>query len=163
MGRGNLPDLSFTQPNPAKSVAPKAIALPQPNANDNSATTPPPLSQQTDCNNPVLNTFHPVDTAINNEHFDNGSFPAAGGHLNNDDPLSREHTGDDSLVATYAKDWVILGGERLSGITRVVAAPHDQVTIVFANGTRNIPASSLPSGFLDDWKITQDKLDAANQ
>jgi hypothetical protein len=81
----------------------------------------------------------------------------------NDNILTREHGEHDSMTTTYAKDWVIANGERLTGITRVTAAPGMQVTLVYSNGGKNIDAASLPQGFLDQWGITPAALAAANQ
>lgn len=69
----------------------------------------------------------------------------------------------DSLPKTYGKDWVIADGERLNGITHVAASPGMQVTILYSNGGKNLPASSLPQAFLTQWGITPDVLEAANQ
>lgn len=62
----------------------------------------------------------------------------------------------------FASDWVVVGGEKLSGISMVLAAPHGQVTVVFATGGRNIPVSKLPQGFLDVWRITPQRLKAVD-
>ena len=80
-----------------------------------------------------------------------------------DNILNRERADTDDLVATYARDWVIVDGQRLTGITSAVAAPQYQVTIASSSGGKNIPASSFPPGFLSLWSITPQALEAANQ
>jgi hypothetical protein len=62
----------------------------------------------------------------------------------------------------FARDWVDLDGKRLNGITSVVPAPEGQVSILYANGGRNIPVAMLPQGFLDAWGVTPEKLKAAD-
>ena len=89
------------------------------------------------------------------------SVPSPGSIDNN--ILNREHVESDSMTKTYGKDWVIADGERMNGITQVAAAPGLQVTIIYSNGGKNLPASSLPQAFLTQWGITPDMLAAANQ
>jgi hypothetical protein len=60
----------------------------------------------------------------------------------------------------FGKDWVIVDGVKMQGITFANPAPDGQVAIVYSDGGRNVPASSLPQGFLDAWKLTPEKLKA---
>jgi hypothetical protein len=60
----------------------------------------------------------------------------------------------------FAKDWVYVDEQRLTGITSVLPASGERVTIICDQGGRNVPASSLPQGFLDDWHITPGALKA---
>jgi hypothetical protein len=61
----------------------------------------------------------------------------------------------------FGKDWVIVDGVKMQGITFANPAPGGQVAIVYSDGGRNVPASSLPQGFLDAWKLTPEKFKAA--
>jgi uncharacterized membrane protein YhaH (DUF805 family) len=81
----------------------------------------------------------------------------------NDDFLNRERDDHDSMTTMYAKDWVIVDGEKLSGIRQVTAIPGIQVNIVYADGDTNVMAASLPPGFRDLWGITPEVLEAANK
>jgi hypothetical protein len=60
----------------------------------------------------------------------------------------------------FAKDWVIVDGVKMQGITFANPAPGGQVAIIYSDGGRNVPASSLPQGFLDAWKLTPEKFKA---
>ncbi|MCE0483606.1 MAG: hypothetical protein LV479_05145 [Methylacidiphilales bacterium] len=61
----------------------------------------------------------------------------------------------------FAKDWVIVNGEKLDGIMAVNPAPNAIVVILYSAGNKNVPASKLPQGFLDAWKLTPERLKAA--
>jgi hypothetical protein len=76
--------------------------------------------------------------------------------------------GDSALHGTtdtnFAKDWVILDGKKIEGITSADPAPNGQVAILYSDGVKHVPASSLPQGFLDAWELTPDRFKtAANQ
>jgi uncharacterized membrane protein YhaH (DUF805 family) len=63
----------------------------------------------------------------------------------------------------FGADWVAVNGVTISGITAVTAVPGAQVALLNHDGGMNVPAASLPQGFLDAWKITPDMLKAKNQ
>ena len=111
-------------------------------------------------NNPIASSPPPVIAAAAPKPV---APPAATSPGINDNFLSREHADHDDMTAMYAKDWVIVNGEKLSGITQVTAIPGIQVNIVTADGDMNVMAASLPPGFRDLWGITPEKLEAANQ
>jgi hypothetical protein len=81
----------------------------------------------------------------------------------NDNILTREHLERDSMTAMYAKDWVIANGEKMTGITKVTVQPGIQVNITYSGGNTNVMAASLPAGFLGEWGITPEALEAANR
>jgi hypothetical protein len=60
----------------------------------------------------------------------------------------------------FAKEWIIVDGKKIEGITLANPAPGAQVAILYSDGGKNVPASSLPQGFLDAWKLTPEKLKA---
>lgn len=62
----------------------------------------------------------------------------------------------------FAKEWVMVDNQKVSGITAVKAVPAYQVAIIFAEGARRAPANTLPQGFLDAWGITPQVLQAAD-
>jgi len=66
-------------------------------------------------------------------------------------------------VTSFTKTWIIYGGKKLDGIFSVRAAPGQRVSIVYSDGGIDIPVGNLPSGFLNLWQITPDKLSRANQ
>ncbi len=43
-------------------------------------------------------------------------------------------------------------------ITIVNPATRGRVAIIYSNGGMDVPASQLPQGFLDSWKVTPDRL-----
>jgi uncharacterized membrane protein YhaH (DUF805 family) len=79
--------------------------------------------------------------------------PASG---NSDSPLGTSN-------ANFAKDWVIINGEKLTDISAVQPAIHAQVTVSYAEGRRTVPAYTLPQGFLAAWNITSERLKAVNE
>ena len=115
-------------------------------------------------NNPVSAAAPPSATALSPAPVVAPTPPPTppASHLD-DNILNREHVESDSMTKTYGKDWVIADGERMNGIIQVAAAPGLQVTIIYSNGGKNLPASSLPQAFLTQWGITPDVLAAANQ
>jgi hypothetical protein len=62
----------------------------------------------------------------------------------------------------FAKDWVMVDGQKISGITSAIPAPGAQVAILYADGGKNVPASSLPQGFLNAWNLSPERLKAAD-
>jgi len=62
----------------------------------------------------------------------------------------------------FGKNWVSVDGKILQGILQANAAPNAEVAILYADGGKDIPASKLPQGFLDDWQLTPQRLRAAN-
>ena len=61
----------------------------------------------------------------------------------------------------FAKEWVIVGGVKLYGITRANPAPGAQVAILYSGGGKDVPAHRLPQGFLDAWNLSPQRLKAA--
>jgi cytoskeletal protein RodZ len=66
-----------------------------------------------------------------------------------------------TVDTNFAKDWVIVDGKKIEGITLANPAPNAQVAILYSDGGKNVPASSLPQGFLNAWQLTPEKLKAA--
>ena len=62
----------------------------------------------------------------------------------------------------FGQYWVTVDGKTIQGITLANPAPGGQVAILYSDGGKNVPASSLPQGFLDAWKITPERLKAAD-
>jgi hypothetical protein len=67
-----------------------------------------------------------------------------------------------TIDTNFAKGWVIVDHEKIDGITAVTPAPNGIVDILYSNGNKNIPAKTLPQGFLDMWGITPKSLKAAD-
>jgi uncharacterized membrane protein YhaH (DUF805 family) len=67
-----------------------------------------------------------------------------------------------AVTTAYGHDWVIVNGTRVSGIIAANPAPRAQVALLNSDGGQDVPAASLPQGFLDDWKLTPDRLKAAD-
>ena len=61
----------------------------------------------------------------------------------------------------YARDWVIVKGQKITGIIRANPAPNGQVALLDEDGGMNVPASSLPQGFLNAWDLTPARLNPA--
>ena len=149
LGRGILPHASFKPLHAIINLARNAVPAFQPSASPldtNALSAVPSAPAASPSAGPVV-------------------FPPPSAHSGgvSDDIFKREHIKDDNLVDTYAKDWVIVNGEKLSGVSSVLAAPNYQVTIMYADGGKNVPASSLPSGFLKAWDVTQFSLEEANK
>ena len=53
----------------------------------------------------------------------------------------------------FATDWLVLHGKKIEGITSAKPASDGNVVILYSDGVLHVPASSLPQGFLDAWKI----------
>ncbi len=62
----------------------------------------------------------------------------------------------------FRKNWVELDGQILQGITSVAPVPDGKVAIIYSDGGRDVPVSSLPQGFLDQWRITAEALKRAD-
>lgn len=68
-----------------------------------------------------------------------------------------------TAVGQFAKDWVIVDGERINGITLVLPARGAQASIIYSTGGRNVLADKLPQGFLDPWNLTPARLKSADR
>ena len=82
-------------------------------------------------------------------------------------PASNELPSDDSVYhgtadKDFGKDWVIVAGKKIEGITQVKPVPNGKVELIYSLGVGNFAASSLPQGFLDAWQITPERLKALN-
>ena len=56
----------------------------------------------------------------------------------------------------------MVDGEKMAGITQILVASGGKVCLVYSEGGKSLPVSSLPPGFLDAWNITPEGLKAAN-
>jgi uncharacterized membrane protein YhaH (DUF805 family) len=63
----------------------------------------------------------------------------------------------DSVDGAFGKDWVVINGEKLTGISSVVVTSHNDISLVGSTGMKVFPKSSLPAGFLSGWNIATDK------
>lgn len=56
----------------------------------------------------------------------------------------------------------MVDGEKMAGITQILVASGGKVCLVYSEGGKSLPVSSLPPGFLDAWNITPEEVKAAN-
>jgi hypothetical protein len=52
---------------------------------------------------------------------------------------------------SFGGNWVMVNGQRISGITKVLPVSGGQVTIISSYGGQNVAATDLPEGFLEEW------------